>query len=154
MQTQPARFAPSVGQASQASLQWGIALRIGCHKAFVSPFCLSVQTTVISNPAPSAASPRERALLTDQILACARGFVFPPGRPKGKCAPLGGRELHAVSERGGHITLCKQDLSMSTIRPTRRWSPSNMPTHPAQMAIAGRRCDPAMFWPQCRRQTS
>jgi hypothetical protein len=29
------------------------------------------------------------------------GQVFPPGRPKGKREPLGGREPHAVGERGG-----------------------------------------------------
>ena len=36
-------------------------------------------------------------------VAAPEGEVFPPGRPKEKRAPSGGRELHAVSERGGAI---------------------------------------------------
>ena len=36
-------------------------------------------------------------------VAAPEGQVFPPGRPKGKCAPSGGSALHAVSERGGLI---------------------------------------------------
>ena len=29
-----------------------------------------------------------------------KGNVFPPGRPKGKCAPTGGSELHEVKSLG------------------------------------------------------
>ncbi len=47
--------------------------------------------------------PGDKARIIEQLKVAGPGGDFPPGRPQGKSAPPGGREPHAVGERGGNI---------------------------------------------------
>ena len=112
------RFAAELGVTFFGA---GAAFYASCQKAGVDlPACgdLSRVRTLGSTGSPLSVEVQEWGTRQfDEVYAVGEpragqesgtqgGEQFPAGPPQGKLAPSGGRELHEVSERGGHIWWC------------------------------------------------